>query len=440
MTDKKNSRRHFIKTATAGTAGLALGLSSLSYGNILGANDRIRIGLIGAGRQGRNLLGKVLDEADAQVVALSDVYQPNLEFVSSQVLQADTYTDFRKILDRNDVDAVVIATPDHWHALGTILACQAGKDVYVEKPLSHNIREGRKMIEVARDHDRVVQVGTMQRSATVFQEAVEIVQSGDLGPVSFVRTWNYGNAYPEGIGSPADSAPPKGLDWDMWLGPAPRRPFNINRFGVILDEELNYQRWASFRWFWDYAGGMMTDWGVHLLDIVQWALEVDAPDSISASGGKYYLQDNRETPDTLSATYQYPGFVCTYENRVCNSFPMEGRGYGIMFHGTEGTLFVDRGSLELVPEPGSKLESLNMEVEENMLAKHMRNFLECVKSRKRPRSDIEIGHRSSSTAILGNIAYRTGEHIQWDSTKEQAKESSKANSLLGRAYRKPWSL
>lgn len=440
MTDKKNSRRHFIKTATAGTAGLALGLSSLSYGNILGANDRIRIGLIGAGRQGRNLLGKVLDEADAQVVALSDVYQPNLEFVSSQVPQADTYTDFRKILDRNDVDAVVIATPDHWHALGTILACQAGKDVYVEKPLSHNIREGRKMIEVARDHDRVVQVGTMQRSATVFQEAVEIVQSGDLGPVSFVRTWNYGNAYPEGIGSPADSAPPKGLDWDMWLGPAPRRPFNINRFGVILDEELNYQRWASFRWFWDYAGGMMTDWGVHLLDIVQWALEVDAPDSISASGGKYYLQDNRETPDTLSATYQYPGFVCTYENRVCNSFPMEGRGYGIMFHGTEGTLFVDRGSLELVPEPGSKLESLNMEVEENMLAKHMRNFLECVKSRKRPRSDIEIGHRSSSTAILGNIAYRTGEHIQWDSTKEQAKESSKANSLLGRAYRKPWSL
>lgn len=440
MTDKKTSRRHFIKTATAGTAGLALGLSSVSYGNILGANDRIRIGLIGAGRQGRNLLGKVLDEADAQVVALSDVYQPNLEFVSSQVPQADTYTDFRKILDRNDVDAVVIATPDHWHALGTILACQAGKDVYVEKPLSHNIREGRKMIEVARDHDRVVQVGTMQRSATVFQEAVEIVQSGDLGPVSFVRTWNYGNAYPEGIGSPADSAPPKGLDWDMWLGPAPRRPFNINRFGVILDEELNYQRWASFRWFWDYAGGMMTDWGVHLLDIVQWALEVDAPDSISASGGKYYLQDNRETPDTLSATYQYPGFVCTYENRVCNSFPMEGRGYGIMFHGTEGTLFVDRGSLELVPEPGSKLESLNMEVEENMLAKHMRNFLECVKSRKRPRSDIEIGHRSSSTAILGNIAYRTGEHIQWDSTKEQAKESSKANSLLGRAYRKPWSL
>lgn len=440
MTDKKNSRRHFIKTATSGTAGLALGLSSLSYGNILGANDRIRIGLIGAGRQGRNLLGKVLDEADAQVVALSDVYQPNLEFVSSQVPQADTYTDFRKILDRNDVDAVVIATPDHWHALGTILACQAGKDVYVEKPLSHNIREGRKMIEVARDHDRVVQVGTMQRSATVFQEAVEIVQSGDLGPVSFVRTWNYGNAYPEGIGSPADSAPPKGLDWDMWLGPAPRRPFNINRFGVILDEELNYQRWASFRWFWDYAGGMMTDWGVHLLDIVQWALEVDAPDSISASGGKYYLQDNRETPDTLSATYQYPGFVCTYENRVCNSFPMEGRGYGIMFHGTEGTLFVDRGSLELVPEPGSKLESLNMEVEENMLAKHMRNFLECVKSRKRPRSDIETGHRSSSTAILGNIAYRTGEHIQWDSTKEQAKESSKANSLLGRAYRKPWSL
>lgn len=440
MPDQSTSRRNFLKTLTAGTAGLTLGLSARSYGNIPGANERIRVGMIGIGRQGRGLMDNVMSESDAEVVALCDVYEPNLEFASSQVKEADTYTDFRKVLDRDDIDAVVIATPDHWHGLNTIMACQAGKDVYVEKPLSRYIEEGRKMVEAARANDRVVQTGTMQRSGRIFQEAAEIIRSGQLGPISFVRTWNYGNAYPDGIGSPENESPPEGLDWEMWLGPAQKRPFNINRFGVVLNDKLEYQRWASFRWFWDYAGGMMTDWGVHLLDIVNWVMEEKAPQSVSSVGGKFHIRDNRETPDTLSATYQYSDFVCTYENRINNGKPMDGNGYGIMFHGTEGTLFVNRGLLSLTPEPGSKLESLNMEVEEDMTAKHVRNFLDCVKSRNRPICDVEIGHHSTVTAHLGNIALRTEERIEWDSEREQAANSQKANRLVKGFYRKPWTI
>ncbi|MDZ7690916.1 MAG: Gfo/Idh/MocA family oxidoreductase [Balneolaceae bacterium] len=242
------------------------------------------------------------------------------------------------------------------------------------------------------------------------------------------------------MGNPDNSNPPEGLDWDMWLGPAQERPFNINRFGVILNEEWEYQRWASFRWFWDYAGGMMTDWGVHLLDIVNWAMDVQAPQAVTAGGGKFYLQDNRETPDTLSATYQYPNFVCTYENRVANSRPIDGNGYGIMFHGTEGTLFVDRGKLTLTPEPGSRLEALNMEVEENARAKHVRNFLDCIKSRNKPICDVEIGHHSTVTAHLGNIAFRSEERIQWNSKTEQVQNSEEANNLVTGFYRKPWTI
>ena len=194
----------------------------------------------------------------------------------------------------------------------TVMACQAGKDVYVEKPTSVAIAEGRKMVEAARKYNRVVQVGTQQRSAKHFQQAAKLVQDGGIGKVAAVRCWNVGNQFPDGIGNPPDSDPPADLDWDLWLGPAPRRPFNANRFGVV---PTNF---SYFRWFWDYAGGMMTDWGVHLIDIVQMAMKVDAPTSVSAVGGKFCLTDNRETPDTILASYQYPGFVMTYENRTTN--------------------------------------------------------------------------------------------------------------------------
>ncbi len=430
-------RRDFLKGSAAAAVGFAL-----APGRVLGANDRILAGFIGAGRQGQGNLKSFLKQENVEVAAVCDVYIPNLEKGAAIAGEkAARIKDFRRVLDHKDINVVVVSTPDHWHAYQTIAACQAGKDVYVEKPICVALEEGRKMVQAARRYERVIQVGTQQRSGIHFQKAVEIVRSGRLGKISLVRTWNYGNSSPEGIGNPPDSDPPPELDWDLWLGPAPKVPFNPNRFGVFED------KWSHFRWFWDYAGGMMTDWGIHLLDIVQWAMDVEAPQVITASGGKFFLKDNRETPDTLQVTYEYPGFLCLYENRELNANSMWDHGYGILFHGSEGTLFVDRRGYEIFPEKrGRGPEAVNrMEPEEgkssnNHAQDHWANFLECVRSRKKPICDIEIGHRSTSTALLGNVAYRSRQRVEWDGKAEKLLNSHDARKYLTRDYRKPWKL
>ena len=426
---------------SAGTAAATLtgALPAVSYGRVLGANDTIRIGVIGLGRRGRSLAADLRDNhPDARIVALSDVYRPNVDYASARLPEADAHVDFRAVLERSDVDAVVVATPDHWHALQTILACRAGKDVYVEKPASRTIVEGRAMVEAARADDRIVQVGTQQRSEPHFREAVELVRSGQLGPISFVRTWNYDNVHPSGIGRPPDQEPPSDLDWDLWLGPAPWKPYNPNRFGVSLDADDRYTRWATFRYFWDYGGGYMTDWGVHLLDIVQWAIEEPHPVQVDATGGSFHLRDNRQTPDTLSVSYRYPDCLVTYENRLCNGWSPEVRSYGIQFHGTDGTLFVDRSGWELTPEDGSPLEPRAQQGRGT--GSHMDDFLESVRTRERPVSDIENGHRSTSTCLLGNVAYRSGSTIEWDGERETVVGDPEARDLLSYAYRSPWQL
>ncbi len=437
------NRRDFMKRAAISTVGAGLTVSGVgATGRVLGANERVAVGVIGTGRMGLSNLEDFAKQPQVEIAAVCDVYQPNLEKgLKATSGKAKTYKDFREVLDRKDIDVVIVATPDHWHALPTVLACQAGKDVYVEKPISTVLEEGKRMVEAARKYNRVVQVGTQQRSGTHFQKAVQLVQDGFIGKVSFVRTWNYENEFPEGIGNPPDSDPPTGLDWDLWLGPAPKLPFNWNRFGVG-------DRWSTFRYFWDYAGGMMTDWGVHLLDIVQWAMKVDGPNAITASGGKYYLQDNRDTPDTLQVTYEYPGFTCTYESRKCNGNSMYDKGYGIQFHGTDGTLFLDRSGFQLYPE---KRKSGEKEVDRTAAVQmgevndshldHVRNFLDCVKSRKLPISDIEIGHRSTSACLLGNVAYRSKQRILWDAASQRlAQGGPEPRKLLSREYRAPWKL
>jgi predicted dehydrogenase len=437
---EKIERRDFLKNGAAGIALTAGGLHAAgarAHAQTLTAatGERIVVALIGTGRQGRGLLNDFVRQPDVEVAALCDVYAPNLAAATALAPRAEKVIDFRRILDRQDVNAVVIAAPDHWHAPMTVMACQAGKDVYVEKPIATSVEEGRRMVRAARKYDRVVQVGTQQRSSLHFQKVVELIRGGRIGKISYVRTWNYGNEYPQGIGNPPDGAPPSDLDWEMWLGPAPKVPFNANRFGVAPD------RWSSFRWFWDYAGGMMTDWGVHLLDIVQWAMNVDHPQVVSASGGKFFLQDNRETPDTLQVTYEYPSFVCTYENRECNAHALNGQGYGIMFHGTDGTLFVNRGGYEIILEKRreNNAEAVKEKVSDTGGA-HVRNFLDCVKSRQKPICDIEIGHRSTSTALLGNVAYRSHRRVVWDGKTEQVVGDKAASKFLSREYRKPWSL
>jgi predicted dehydrogenase len=380
-------------------------------------------------------LNVAMKQSSLEPVAVCDCYQPNLDAaVASSGGRAKAVKDFREILADKSIDVVCISTPDHWHAYMTVEACKAGKDIYVEKPVCCTVDEGLKMVQAARKYNRVVQSGTMQRSGVHFQRACEIVRTGQLGKVTFVRTWNYGLAKPEGIGNPPDTDPPEGLDWDMWLGPAPKHAFNKNRFGV------DPNAFSHFRWFWDYAGGMMTDWGIHWLDIVQMAFKEEMPKAVVALGGKYYLQDNRDTPDTLQVTYEYPsGVIATYENRNGNGQSMFNKGGGILFHGTKGTLFVDRSEYRVVPEPGSELAAVNEKASNNTNMAHWANFLECVKTRQKPISDIETGHRSTATCLLGNVALRSGLRIDWDDKTQTARQKEAAR-YLKREYRKPWKL
>jgi predicted dehydrogenase len=439
---KPIDRRRFLQAGATGALAAAAAIRpAAASARVLGANDRVRIGVLGTGRQALGLIRGHQALADVEVAALCDVYAPNLAKAAELAPQAARHADFRRVLDDKSIDAVVIATPDHWHALMTVMACAAGKDVYVEKPTSVAIAEGRKMVEAARKHGRIVQVGTQQRSQPHFQKVVELVRAGRIGDVTLVRCWNVGNSSPEGIGNPPDGPPPADLDWDLWLGPAPKVPFNPNRFGVSPDA------WSHFRWFWDYAGGMMTDWGVHLIDIAQWAMDVEAPLSVSAVGGKHHLTDNRETPDTILAAYQYRDFVMTYENRVCNAQTINGKGYGIEFHGTDATLFVDRAGFEIRPETRRDGDLLRPRSEalSGTAARehpsHPRNFVDSVKSRKPPICDVEVGHRSTSAAILGNLAYRSGATVVWDARTETVTNANrKAADLVSVAYRAPWKL
>jgi predicted dehydrogenase len=452
--ETKLDRRNFMRRTALTVAGAGLAVSGVQR-KILGANDKIVVGVIGTGRMGRINLEDFAKQPDVEIAAVCDVYEPNLnEAVKLTARTAKTYHDFREILDRKDIDAVIISTPDHWHALQTVLACKAGKDVYVEKPISVAVEEGRRMVEAARKYSRVVQVGTMQRSGTHFQKAAQLIEQGLMGKISFVRSWVYVNEYPNGMGNPSDQEPPAGLDWDLWLGPAPKVLFNWNRFGVGPD------KWSTFRFFWDYAGGHMTDWGAHLIDVVQWAMKVDGPTAVTASGGKFFLKDNRDTPDTIQVTFDYPGFVCTFENRLCNANSMWGKWYGMEFHGTDATLFVDRSGFEVFPEKqqsgvigstsaawgGIKKEvdrtaTMKMDVANDPHLEHVRNFLDCIKSRQRPTSDIETGHHSITACHLGNIAYRSKERLAWDVATERLTQGSPAaQNLLGREYRAPWKL
>lgn len=433
MSNTEFTRRDFLKTTATTAVGVGAAISPVSQ--ILGANNRINVGVIGCGGMGRSNMRHFMVNKDVAIIAICDVYEKHLKKAWKRTdRKAKEYKDFRKLLENKDIDAVIVATPDHWHALPTIYACDAGKDVYVEKPLALTIAEGQAMVKAARRNKRIVQMGTQQRSGQHFQRAVEIVRSGQLGKISFVRCWNYGNQYPDGIGNPPDSQPPEGLDWDFWLGPAPKVPYNKNR--------CIYQ----FRWFWDYSGGKLTDWGTHLLDVVLWAMDVKGPLAVSAQGEKYYLQDNRETPDTLEVTYEFPGFLCEYSSRECNAYGINHRGYGIQFHGTNGTLFVDRSGYELYPEFERKgdeyVERVDMlrsgSSEQN--DPHVRNFLDCVKSRQLPICDVEIGHRSTTTPHLGNIALKTKVRIEWDAENERITNSEEANKLLDKPYRAPWKL
>ena len=398
-----------------------------------GPNEKIRLGLIGSGQMGRGDLTCFFGNPEVECVVIADVDDAMLTEGLKVCEEAgrkkpETVKDFRRVLDRKDVDIVLIATPDHWHALPTVMACQAGKDVYVEKPLAKTIDEGRAMLTASQKHNRVVQMGSQWRSCQHMIEAAEFVKSGKLGKVSMVRGWAWLD-WQEQMGFPADCPPPPGVDYDMWLGPAPKRPFNPNRFHY------------KFRWFWDYAGGLMTDWGVHLLNMMMMSMANESPKTVCSSGGTFVQNDMRETPDSLIALYEFPTFMLEWEHKSGMGVGLNGRKWGVSWSGTEGTVIMNEAGWEVLPEKHkASLEPETHRSSGDPRPAHVRNFLDCVKSRKQPVLNLELGHQLSTIAHLGNIAFRTGSKITWDVAGEKIVGNPDADRLVGVQYRAPWKL
>jgi predicted dehydrogenase len=435
-----NSQHGIGRREVLGAAATAF-TTAIFTGNVKGANDRIAVGFIGLGAMGSGNLGYAMKVPEAQPAAICDVYEPHLERARDAArkggFQPKAVRDFREVLADKSLDAVCISTPDHWHAYMMIEACKAGKDVYVEKPACTYIEEGRLMVQAARKYNRVVQAGTMQRSGGYFLKAAELVKEGAVGEVTFCHTFQSGLTKREGFGNPPDSQPPADLDWEMWLGPAPKVPFNANRWGVKA------ATFPTFRYFWDYAGGSMTDWGIHLVDPLHQCFGEVMPTSVVALGDKYYVRDNVETPDTMHATFHYPKFLTTYESRTCNPLPLFGReqGNGTTIHGTEGTIMVTRSGCWVIPNRASGAAQAfekNPEMAQ-MNVPHWRNFLECVRTRQKPISEIETCVRSSTVCLLGNVAMRSKLRLDWDEANWTVQQDA-AKPYLQMKYRSPWKL
>jgi predicted dehydrogenase len=427
--DNSSTRRTFLKRAAALTAA-----GVHSRGQVKAApSDRIRVGFIGLGAQGTGRLGEFMRHPDVFAAAVCDVDQTHLDGASALVQKTqnhkpDAYRDFRKVLERNDIDAVMIATPDHWHALPAVMACQAGKDVFVEKPMAYSIGEGRAMAAAATRNQRVTQLGNhIHNDLPNYRRAVEIVRSGMLGTINRVYCGLSGG----GLSLPAavDSAPPATLDYDFWLGPAPKRSYNPNRSH------------RSYRYFWDYSGGVFIDFWCHYADLAYWALDLKAPLAVSAAGGRWLAKDNAETPDVLEVLYEYPNnLVLTWTLHPRGRPGYEHMGSCVIFEGSDATLVANYSRHELwvkgkreenfTPPPRSIPDSPG----------HIREFLDSIKSRQPTTCNLEYGYRLTKGGLLGNIAFRSGERIQWDDAAGRVTNNNRANQFVTRKYRKPWKL
>lgn len=426
--DSPLNRRQFLGSSAKNAAGVAAGVVSLSAAATLAnpAQHPIRLGMIGVRNQGKELAASFAGLSGASIAVICDVDESVLPAAIKTVEQAQgtaprTERDFRRLLDNPEIDAVVIATPDHWHAVMTILACQAGKDVYVETPVSHTLQEGERMLAAARHYDRVVQSGLQQRSGSHFQSAIDYVRSGKLGRVRLAKAWTAHMR--KSIGHKADCITPQGVDYDLWLGPAQARNFNPNRF---------HHNW---HWNWDYGSGELGNWGVHMLDIARWGLEVDWPTQVSSVGGQHYFDDDQQTPDTLLANYTFPGKTIAWEHRLWSHQGIEGRSAAVAFYGDLGTLIVDRGGWKVYGQAEATTSHST-----DCSTPHHQSFLDAIRTRSRPTADIQIGNISSALCHLGNIAYRVGRAVQFDHQAMQFVRDPVADVLLNRDYRSPWEL
>jgi predicted dehydrogenase len=439
----------------------ATALTAASYNRVLGANDKIGVGFIGFGLIGKQHVADFKKFDDVELAGMCDVYKPRLEeglqYMGNP--RAKGFSDFRKMLDDKNIQAIVVATPDHWHALLTIMACAAGKDVYVEKPMTVFNDEGKWMIQAARKYNRIVVVGTQRRHGKGVGEAKKVIESGSLGKVHSVRMASYRNIYP-GFGKTKVEDPPSNFDYDMWQGPTEKKPFQAHR-GLY-----------HFRWFWDYSGGQMTNLGAHLIDQILYIMNVKGPTLVHSSGGRLALEDDGETPDTQDAIWKFPGFSMTMSIREANAMRGDPATRGQLYQGTKGNLVLS-GAYEVIPE--MKIDPVNdiprfmghpiggpvyTDVKpepwipaskggvtsdarygtggEDTMAMNERNWIDCIRSRKRPLCEVEDGHRVAVACNLANMSLRLGRAIKWDPEKEVVIGDKEAAAMCTKQYRAPW--
>jgi predicted dehydrogenase len=447
-----SSRRTFLGAAA---------VTAASYQRILGANDRIGVGFIGYGLIGKQHVADFKKFKDVDIVGLCDVYEPRVEEGLAFIGNPNTkgYSDFRKMYENKDIQGVVVATPDHWHALLTIMACAAGKDVYVEKPMTVFNDEGKWMIQAARKHQRIVVVGTQRMHGKGVAEAKKLAESGQLGKIHSIRIASMRNIYP-GFGKTPVQDPPAALDYDMWLGPAPKKPYTAHR------------SLYHFRWFWDYSGGQMTNLGAHTLSQVLSIMKVQGPSMVMSTGGRFALEDDGETPDLQDALWVFPGFTVNYAIREANAMRGDPAARGQVYLGTKGSLVLS-GGYEVVPE--NKIDPVNDIPRfsghpvggpvysatqptpwiaaskggvasdarygtggEDTMAMNERDWLDSMRSRKRPLCEVEDGHRVALVCNLANMSLRLGRSIRWDPVKEQVIGDKEAAAMCVRPYRAPW--
>lgn len=430
-------RRQFISSSSTLLGGAAMAgmlpLNLAASSKKVSANDKIRLGAIGVKGMGWADLSTILKDPRAQCISLCDVDKTVLDGRIADLaklnIKAAAEKDYRRLLDNKDIDAIIIGTPDHWHCNMMVEACQAGKDVYVEKPAGNSIAECSVMEAAQKKYNRAVQVGQWQRSNKHYADAMAFVHSGKLGNVRLVKAWAY-QGWMKPVTVKPDSTPPPGVDYDLWLGPAKKRPFNENRFHF------------NFRWFWDYAGGLMTDWGVHMIDYALLGMKAGAPKAIIAAGGKFaYPDDASETPDTLTTVFEFEGFNLQWEHATGIDGGPYRRDHGVAFIGNNGTLVVDRNGWEVIPEK-EKMEAVPLQKKsDDGLLLHTANFLDVIQSRRfeELKAPIQVGSHVATVCQMGNIAYKTGKKIYWDNSKNKFTDND-ANKLLAAEYHNGYKL
>ena len=431
----KSTRRSFIRTASVLAAGSVIPIEALSRERAkIAPSDKVRVGLIGARSQGYSDLASFLKNPEVECVALSDIDSNILanrtgDIVKLGFAKPQLFTDYRKMLENKDIDVVIIGTPDHWHCLQFVDSLESGKNVYVEKPLGNSIAEINIMHKAAKKHGRIVQVGQWQRSQPHFVDAIAYIRSGKLGRIRTCKAWSYVD-WKGAVPKVPDSAVPEGVDYNTWLGPAPRRPFNINRFHF------------TWRWYWEYGNGLMTDWGVHLIDYILYGMQKSIPASVMAIGGKYaFPDDDMVTPDTMTAVYDFKDFTMIWEHTIGIGLGNWARPHGMSYIGENGTLVLDRSGWEVVPEK-KKIEAVPVQKNVgNGLDLHVRNFLDCLKNNTpgKLNAGIDVARGVALVAQMGNIAYRTGEKVVWDDPKQQFRTET-ANKLITPVYNNGYKL